>query len=69
MAYEYQNLFTTVQAHNAGYVGVPVRTAPMERTKAQYHVHWLGKIGDAQVGPIYLGWFGVTSLLCGDVTP
>ena len=65
MAYEYQNLFTTVQAHNAGYVGVPVRTAPMERTKAQYHVHWLGKIGDAQVGPIYLGWFGVTSLLCG----
>ncbi|HSC64604.1 MAG TPA: photosynthetic reaction center subunit M [Caldimonas sp.] len=65
MAYEYQNLFTTVQAHNAGYVGVPISTAPMERTKSQYHVHWLGKIGDAQVGPIYLGWFGVTSLLCG----
>jgi photosynthetic reaction center M subunit len=28
-------------------------------------VRWLGKIGDAQVGPIYLGFTGVFSLICG----
>ena len=27
--------------------------------------YWLGRIGDAQVGPIYLGWLGLASLICG----
>ena len=26
---------------------------------------WMGKIGDAQIGPLYLGWFGLASLICG----
>jgi photosynthetic reaction center M subunit len=28
-------------------------------------VYWLGVIGDAQIGPIYLGTLGLMSLLCG----
>ena len=27
--------------------------------------YWLGLIGDAQIGPFYLGWTGLASLLCG----
>src|SRR5262245_58221917 len=63
---EYQNLFTRVQAHAPAYVGVPLAPAPGKRTTgAPGHWHWLGRIGDAQIGPIYLGWLGVTSLVCG----
>ena len=27
--------------------------------------YWLGKLGDAQVGPIYLGFTGLVSIMCG----
>ncbi len=61
---EYQNLFTRVQAVAPAYAGVPLsRTGG--RAGRPAHVHLLGRIGDAQIGPIYLGWFGLASLLCG----
>ena len=47
------------------YAGVPLEHGNREREGRPAHVHWLGKLGDAQVGPIYLGWFGLASLLCG----
>ncbi|MCE9656967.1 MAG: photosynthetic reaction center subunit M [Burkholderiales bacterium] len=65
MALEYQNLFTTVQAVSPAYAGVPLGRDQAERTRGTGHVHLLGRIGDAQLGPIYLGFFGVASLLCG----
>ncbi len=65
MALEYQNLFTTVQATSPFAVNVPIGRDGAERTSAKSHVHLLGLIGDAQLGPIYLGFFGVASLLCG----
>ncbi|MBC8056859.1 MAG: photosynthetic reaction center subunit M [Rhizobiales bacterium] len=65
MALEYQNLFTTVQATTPLNVSVPIGRDGAERSRALTHVHPLGWIGDAQLGPIYLGWFGVASLLCG----
>jgi photosynthetic reaction center M subunit len=65
MALEYQNLFTTVQATTPAYVGVPLARDGAERTRGTGHIHWLGWIGDAQIGPIYLGFLGVASLLCG----
>ena len=34
-------------------------------TASRHFNYWLGKIGDAQIGPIYLGWIGLASLLCG----
>ncbi|MEO8524957.1 MAG: photosynthetic reaction center subunit M, partial [Caldimonas sp.] len=64
MALEYQNLFTTVQATTPAYAGVPLPRDGDERTKGTTHVHWLGWIGDAQIGPIYLGFLGVASALC-----
>ena len=64
MALEYQNLFTTVQPMTASYPGVPIGRDSGERTRARTHIHLLGWIGDAQLGPIYLGWLGVASLIC-----
>ena len=62
---EYQNLFTSVQVTSASFPGVPLGRDEYQRGGGSYHLHLLGRIGDAQLGPIYLGWLGVLSLLCG----
>ncbi|MCZ8187429.1 MAG: photosynthetic reaction center subunit M [Beijerinckiaceae bacterium] len=64
MAY-YQNIFTRVQVHGDPDLGVPLPAGPSERGKTTTHNYWLGKFGDAQLGPVYLGWTGVTSIVCG----
>ena len=64
MATEYQNLFTRVQVHAPSYPGIPLAHGNKEREGPPVHVHLLGRLGDAQIGPIYLGWFGLASLLC-----
>ena len=61
---EYQNIFTRVQAYAPAYVGVPLAHGNKEREGKPSHWHWLGKLGDAQIGPIYLGWLGLASALC-----
>ena len=61
---EYQNIFTRVQAIAPAYAGVPLAQGNNEREGKPAHWHWLGKLGDAQVGPIYLGWLGLASALC-----
>jgi photosynthetic reaction center M subunit len=64
---EYQNIFTSVQLRTPAYVGVPVRGGPWERSKPGGFSYWFGKIGDAQLGPVYLGWIGLASIMCGFV--
>jgi len=65
MGYEYQNLFTRVQVRGPAYSGVPFARADEPRGGRASFSHLLGRIGDAQVGPIYLGWTGLISLICG----
>ncbi len=65
MGIEYQNLFTRVQVRGPAYAGVPVARADSPRDGRPGFIHLLGKLGDAQIGPIYLGWLGVLSLACG----
>jgi photosynthetic reaction center M subunit len=65
MAAEYQNIFTRVQVLAPSYPGVPIDYGKREREGRPAHFHLLGRFGDAQIGPIYLGWFGLASLLCG----
>ncbi len=61
---EYQNLFTQVTVHGPGDEGVPMDGMWGQRGTMSMS-YWLSKIGDAQIGPIYLGGLGVASLICG----
>jgi len=66
---EYQNIFTQVQVHGpehgSAYDGIPLPAGHWKRQGGPILSYWAGKIGDAQIGPIYLGATGVFSLICG----
>jgi photosynthetic reaction center M subunit len=63
---EYQNIFTRVQVRGPTYPGVPVaRPGTFTRDGTPFFSHLLGKFGDAQVGPFYLGATGVASIIFG----
>jgi len=61
---DYQNLLTQVQLRGHTDLGVPLPPGD-KRDIVTGHSYWLGKIGDAQLGPIYLGFTGVASLVFG----
>jgi len=63
---EYQNIFTTVQAVGPVHHGIELPHGNSPRTgETPAIVHLIGRLGNAQIGPIYLGGLGVASLLCG----
>jgi len=64
---EYQNIFTRVQVTAPPYPGVPLPNDGSigGREGKGFLQYLVGKFGDAQIGPIYLGWTGVTSILFG----
>ena len=63
---EYQNLFTRVQVRGPASHGVAaVPGSVWERENKTAFSHLLGQIGNAQVGPVYLGTLGVASLIFG----
>lgn len=68
MAVEYQNIFTQVQIRGPHYPGVPIGSETRERAGKPVDNYWLGKIGDAQLGPIYLGTLGVFSVITGAIS-
>ena len=63
---EYQNLFTQVQVQAPAYPGVPLDRDrdTRERVTTPWHSSLMGWIGNAQIGPIYLGFLGVGSAIC-----
>jgi photosynthetic reaction center M subunit len=61
----YQNIFTQVQVRGPAELGVPAYQGAFTRGTKTTFSYWLGKIGDAQIGPIYLGTTGFMSLVCG----
>jgi photosynthetic reaction center M subunit len=62
---EYQNIFTRVQVRAPAHAGVVLPRGTWNRSGTPFFVHLLGRIGDAQIGPIYLGFTGLASILCG----
>ena len=62
---EYQNLFTRVQVRGPAYAGVAATRSSWTRSGRPRFLHFFGRFGDAQVGPIYLGVSGIASLVCG----
>ncbi len=61
----YQNIFTQVQLRAAPEMGPPMDDPHAKRSQAGGFFYWAGKIGNAQIGPIYLGWMGTLALLFG----
>ena len=61
---EYQNIFTQLQLRAHPEPGIPIRDSGW-RTGQPVMSYWAGKLGEAQIGPIYLGVTGIASLLCG----
>jgi len=62
---EYQNLFTSVQPVGPVHHGVDLPRGDDKRTGEPFLVHLFGRIGNAQIGPVYLGSLGVASLIFG----
>ncbi len=63
---EYQNIFTQVQVQGPAEMGVdPAGLLQRERTGSGGFSKLAGIFGNAQLGPIYLGTFGVISLVTG----
>ena len=61
----YQNIFTQVQVKAAPEMGVPHTDGSEGRINLTGYSYWMGKIGQAQIGPVYLGWLGMISLAFG----
>ena len=59
----YQNMFTQVQLRGPLEAGPPLRDSSFTRSGQGAYNYWAGKLGAAQVGPIYLGTLGMASLL------
>lgn len=62
---EYQNIFTTTQIRGPAYAGVPLEGTSGLRLGKGTFSYWYGKLGDAQIGPVYLGFTGTASLIFG----
>jgi photosynthetic reaction center M subunit len=62
---EYQNLFTSVRAAGHLHSGVPLGPGNFKRDGQPMRFPLLGRLGMAQLGPIYLGGLGVASLFFG----
>jgi len=61
----YQNIFTQVQVKGPPEMGVPLPAGEDIRIPYTGYNYLLGKIGQAQFGPIYLGVLGLISLVFG----
>lgn len=61
----YQNILTQIQVRGPVEEGVPLSSGDSPREGDAWFSRLLGIIGNAQVGPIYLGWTGVASLFFG----
>jgi len=63
---EYQNIFNQVQVAGAPEWGMDNDEGlSRERAGRPGFSTWLGWLGNAQLGPIHLGWFGVVSVITG----
>ena len=61
----FETIYTKVQVRGPFDPGVsPVRLTE-RRIGGKFFSYWLGAIGDPQVGPFYLGWEGLISIVLG----
>ena len=61
---DYQNIFTQVQVRAAPETGIELPEEDAARVGTPGFNHLIGRIGNAQLGPIYLGTLGTLSIIC-----
>ena len=64
----YQNIFTQVQLRGELEAGVPLDGNNDPRFGPFGFTYLMGKLGGAQIGPVYLGKLGIASLICGAIS-
>jgi len=65
----YQNIFTQVQLRGELEPGVPLDPANNDPRFGPFgFTYWMGKLGGAQLGPMYLGKLGIAALICGAIS-
>ena len=62
---EYQNIFTQVQVQGPPEMGMVEDADLNERGKGAGFSQLVGWVGNAQLGPFYLGGWGLLSLIAG----
>ncbi|MBB1251224.1 photosynthetic reaction center subunit M [Rhizobium sp. G21] len=62
---QYQNIITPIQISGPAEEGTPLPRGDSPRTGKPFFVRLFGRIGNAQIGPIYLGYLGTLSLVFG----
>ncbi len=62
---QFHSLFTAIELEGPLEPGLPLRWSRHRRIGGAFHSRLLGRIGESQVGPTYLGWPGIISLICG----
>lgn len=65
---QYQNLFTRVQAVGPTHDGVELGPQNSARDIQPFLVHLFGRLGNAQIGPFYLGTLGLISIVTGTLS-
>jgi photosynthetic reaction center M subunit len=61
----YHNFVTQVQVRALPDMGVALPAGSYDRSLKPFFLHLLGRFGNAQIGPVYLGGLGIASLFCG----
>ena len=64
---EYQNIFTQIQVSAPPDIGPPIENGNAFRVRYMRLSKLIGWFGSAQVGPLYLGYLGIASLVFGFV--
>ena len=65
---QYQNLFTRVQPVGPTHHGVELGPQNSARDIEPFLLHLAGRLGNAQIGPFYLGTWGLISVVCGTIS-
>jgi photosynthetic reaction center M subunit len=60
----YQNIFTDIQVRGPLEAGISIGRENGDRSGTGSFNHLMGRVGNAQIGPMYLGFLGVASIAC-----
>jgi photosynthetic reaction center M subunit len=62
---KFHTLYTSIAVRGPDEPGLPLPRGALGRIGPALHSIWLGRIGEMQVLPTYLGGVGIASLICG----